>query len=399
MRYLLAILLLAQVSVAQENRGVSWILQMCSEHTDCSAIEAAYRGVPVINAGWMYLTSNPNRCKCAPRLLEDSRQKNIRIDICNSTCFPERGRSCQPAECFAGQRQGEAGKKILANDPATYKRIDRSIAMAQANLLSAKGPLKLFVKSCLECSIDPAARKKLNAYVAAKFSSYPGVEFVDNPINDRCQPGMVCEKHGSPVGNNNLIADNDGLDYDGIDQLSYWRKNKPSRLVLAWKGCNNGLAKGETFKPGQNRTNYCSASRDGKDFNSATISNAVDKPTEAVDPLDLKGCRKMLKAPDGPQKFVLKLSEGRAHSVWLSPPALSGKTFKKVELLNHGKRIDGSRAGVPGYRYGVPYLPDTTNPKRRLYDFMGHPRSYPDNSVLHADGFCWILEKPRFRVD
>lgn len=297
-------------------------------------------------------------------------------------------------------RQAEAARAILSGDPSTYKRVDRAIAMAKGNLLSAKGPLKLYVKALLESTIDPAARRKLNAYVKSKFpeSEFPGVEFVDNPNNDSCQKGMICEKHGSPVGSENLIADNDGLDYDGIDQLKYWRKNKPSRMVLAWKGCNNGLAKGEAFKPGQDRKNYCSASRDGRDFNSATVANAPDRPG-SVDALDLKDCKKILKAPDGPQKFVLKLSEGRTFTVWLSPPAQSAAVFKRVELTKHGKRVDGSRPGVPGKRYGVPYQPDTTNPKRRLYDFQGHPTEYPDNSVLHADGFCWILEKPRFRVD
>jgi hypothetical protein len=394
-RLILLLCLWPSIALAQENRGVSWILQMCSEATDCSAITRTYRGASVINAGWMYLTSNPKRCKCAPGVLADPRPKRIRIDICNSTCFPERGRQCQPHECFAGMKQGQAGQAILKNDPNTYKRIDHSIAMAQHDLQGFQG--ELFVKSCLECSIDPKARAKLNNYVQSKFANFPTARFVDNPINSGCQPGMICEKHGSPAGNNNLIADNDGLDYDGIDQLGYWRKNRPSIMVLGWKGCNNGLKQGEGFKPPQNRVNYCSASRDGTDFNSATVPNAIDVPTP-VNPVDLQGCKKMLKAPDGGKGFVLKLSEGRTFGVFLAPPAQSKAIFKSVNLIKNGQRIDGSKPQT-GWRYGVPYAPDPPNARRRIYDFRGHPNTYPDNSVLHADSNCWILEKPRFRVD
>jgi hypothetical protein len=395
MKYLLTVLLFASSALAQENRGVSWILQMCSEKTDCSAIDAAYKNATVINAGWMYMTSNPSRCKCAPKLLLDPRPKRVRIDICNSTCFPERGRRCQPQECFAGMTQAQAGRAVLNGDKDTYHRIDHAISLAKHDLALHAGALDLFVKPCLECSIDPKARTKLNAYVADKF---PGARMVDNPINDHCQAGMVCEKHGSPAGNNNLIADNDGLDYDGIDQLQYWRKNKPSLMVLAWKGCNNGLAKDEPFKPGQDRTHYCSAARDGRDFETATRQSSIDPPSTPVNPLDLKGCRKQFKAPDGAKGFVLKLSEGRTFAVFLSPPGLSYAVFKKVELLKDGHRIDGAKPQT-GFRYGVPYLPDPPTARRRLYDFRGHPNSYPDNSVLHADNNCFILEKPRFRVD
>lgn len=368
---------------------------MCSEATDCSAIKTAYKDASVINAGWMYLTSNPNRCKCASQLLADPRPKRIRIDICNSTCFPERGRQCQPHECFAGMKQAQASNAIKTNDKKTYARIDKSIAMAQKDLISFSG--ELFVKACLECSIDRAARLKLNDYVAKKFQNIPGVRFVDNPINDNCAPGMICEKHGSPAGSSNLIADNDGLDYDGIDQLKYWRKNKPSIMVLAWKGCNNGLKHGEGFKPPQNRVNYCSGSRDGKDFNSATVPNAVDA-TAPVNQIDLKGCKKMLKAPDGLKEFVLKLGDGRKYGVFLAPVAQSKNVFKKVELIKNGQRVDGA-SKQPGFRYGAPYLEDPPNARRRIYDFRNHPNSYPDNSVIHADDKCWVLEKPRFRVD
>lgn len=382
-----------------ENRGVSWILQMCSEAADCGVIKTAYKNASVINAGWMYLTSNPNRCKCAKELLSDARPKRIRIDICNSTCFPERGRTCQPHECFAGMRQAQAGEAILKNDPKTFARIDKAISMAQNDLKNFQGDL--FVKSCLECSIDPKARAKLNSYIQSKFSNFSAARFVDNPINDSCTPGMICEKHGEPAGNPNLIADNDGLSYDGINQLGYWRKNKSSVMVLAWKGCNNGLKKCEkppcSFIPPPNRKDYCGSSRDGVDFASATATGAINTP-DPVNPVDLKGCKKMLKASDGVGNFVLKLGDGRNYGVFLSPLSISKTIFKSVNLMKNGKRVDGAKQQA-GFRYGALYTHEPVGKQRRVYDFRGHPNSYPDNSVLHADDYCWVLEKPRFRVD
>lgn len=388
-----------QLVTAQENRGVSWILQMCSARSDCGAISSAYKNASVLNAGWMYLTSNPDGCQCSRKFLSDPRPKRVRLDLCNSTCFPERGRRCEPQECFAGMRQGDASAAVLKNDPATYRRIDRAINLAKADIAAATPPLTVAIKACLECSLTTEARKKLNEYAKQKFpeSQFPGIKFVDNPLTGGCLPGYLCERHGSPKGGDNLISDNDGLDYDGIDQWQYWKQNAKSFMVLAWKGCNNGLKKGEGYKPGVQRTDYCGASRDGVDFASATQTNAIEI-NSALDPQDTKGCKRMVEAPDGKVNFVLKLGEGRSYGVFLPPSRLSVQRFNTVQLRKNGRVIDESKPGG-FYRFGEPYDHDTMRPKRRVYDFRRHPNSYPDNSVLFADGVCWVLKKPRFRVD
>lgn len=391
--YICTLMFLIAIANAEDHtRGVSWILQMCTEKTDCTTIRDSYQGASRINTGWMYLTSNPNRCKCSQSLLRDPRPKRVRVHICNSTCFPERGRRCEKHECFAGMTAKTASAAILKNDRETYLRIDKSIAMLREDLKAAVQPLSLGIAPCLECTLTREARVKLNEYVKSKTGDIPNVRYVDNPYGDSCLPGYLCEKHGTPDGNGAIISDNDGLDYDTINQWGYWKKNADAWLALAWKICNNGLKKSEPYRNPVDRINYCGMSRDGTDFKSFTVDNAVTV-TREVSQVDLKGCKN--KNPDT-KGLVLKLGDGRAYGVFLAPASLSRGVFKKVELRANGK-VDGA-SQQPGYRYGQPYEHDPAGKKRRIYDLRKHPNTYPDNSVLFADGNCWILKKPRFRV-
>ncbi len=403
-KVILAVMLLALPSLAtsqDNNRGVSWILQMCSEKASWGDIRAAYKDADVINAGWMYLTSNPNRCKNAPYLLADKRPKRIRIDICNSTCFPERGRQCAPQECFAGMTAKSASAAIMKNDAQLFKRVDKAINMAKSDLKKAVNLKDLAIKACLECTLSIEARIKLNSYVESKFrGDYPAARYVDNPWGSSCRPNMLCEKHGNPAVGENLIADNDGLDYDTINQYSYWKSNKNAYMVLGWKLCNNGLDKSDkVFIPGVLRRKYCKAARDGVDFSSATKPDAIIVGSP-VAPVDLKVCKNIIKpAFDGKGGFVLKLSDGRAHGTTLLPARFSSEIFGKVEIRKNGKVVDYSPIGHPAYRHGALYSHDPAGAQRRIYDFRKHPNSYPDNSILRFDSNCYILEKPRFRID
>lgn len=239
---------------SEANRGVSWIGQGCSAKADCGAVMAAYEGVKTINAGWLYATFNPTGCKCSKVLLADPRPKRIRVDICNSTCFPERGRRCQKHECFAGMTGRQASRAILSKDPRTFARIDSTIALAKADMADAAGPVEWFVKPCLECSISQEARAVLNRYVASHF---PGVPLVDNPLRGPCSPGMICERHGAAVGDAGTIVDLDGTDYRRIDQKRFWKQNNSALMVLAWKPCANGWQPGPFIAP-QRRSRFCS---------------------------------------------------------------------------------------------------------------------------------------------
>lgn len=260
MKLLLALIILIGVSnaKAEENRGVSWIGQMCHAKADCAVIKKTYERMPVINAGWLVSTFNAAGCKCSGTLMRDPRPKRVRISICNSTCFPERGRKCQRHECFAGMNARQASKALLRLDPTTFRRIDNAVALAKDDIAKAVGPLEVFIKPCLECTLSHDARALLNAYVDAQFG--PEVRIVDNPLNDNCSADLVCEKHGAKAGDKNTIIDTDGLDYARIDKAAFWISNRKSLMALAWKPCANGIIPGR-FVPPLKRSRFCSMSQ------------------------------------------------------------------------------------------------------------------------------------------
>lgn len=250
----------------EANRGVSWIGQGCAANAPCEPIMAAYSGASVINAGWLYGTFNPDGCKCSKVLLADPRPKTIRVSICNSTCFPERGKRCMKHECFAGMNGRQATKAILNDDPATYARIDHTIALAKQDIALAVQPVEFLVKPCLECSISADARYKLNEYIAAQF---PGHRIVDNPLRGLCAPGLVCERHGPVKGDKNTIVDLDGVDYGRIRRYEFWAKNENALMALAWKPCANGWRPGSFVSPTK-RKGWCN-NRDAKEFNNGIL--------------------------------------------------------------------------------------------------------------------------------
>lgn len=255
---------------SEANRGISWIGQGCAAKAPCGPIMAAYEGASVINAGWLYGTFNPDGCKCSKVVLADGRPKRIRVSICNSTCFPERGRRCLKHECFAGMNGRQASRAIMRGDAATFARIDRTIALAKADMALAVQPVQFWVKPCLECSISVEARSKLNAYVAAAF---PGLPIVDNPVKGLCAPGLVCERHGDVKGGPNTIVDLDGVDYRRIRKSEFWAKNDKALMALAWKPCANGARPGP-FVPPTMRKAYCTQ-KEGKEFNDAIIRKGL----------------------------------------------------------------------------------------------------------------------------
>lgn len=247
---------------SEANRGISWIGQGCHAKADCGAVMAAYEGVQTVNAGWLYGTFNATGCKCSKVLLADPRPKRIRFDICNSTCFPERGRRCQRHECFARMTGRQASRAILNKDPATFARIDSTIALAKADMAQAVAPVEWFVKPCLECSISREARAALTQYVASHF---PGIPLVDNPLRGPCFPGMICERHGDVRGDANTIVDLDGKSYLEVNKKSFWKQNNDALMVLAWKPCANGWRPGPFVAP-ERRSKFCTK-KSAKMFN------------------------------------------------------------------------------------------------------------------------------------
>lgn len=407
---LLFCLLFCNIAVADNNRGVSFILQMCSKNAKQQKkfFNQVYKNADVRNAGWMYgNTSNPNGCTWSKAFMKQNKKKRVRVHICNSTCFKERGRTCQPNECFPNLTAAEASKKIIAKDKATYKRIDNIIALAKNDYnVAPKGTvIDYAVSPCLECTLSLEARKTLMNYVVNKFKDIKEqresqklnpIKFVDNPMQGSCMSGYLCEKHGNPSVNKTGIADNDGLDYDAINQIDYFGRNTKAWMVLAWKPCLNGLTgkEGSFVKP-QDRSAYCDINRDAPEFALFTDKNFSTEPTVKTNNNDLKGCKKVytINKNYSDKNFVWKLGEGKKYTVWIAPNQFN--KFSKVQLIKDRKIIDSSYPQL-GYRFGQEYAHDTGK-KRRIYDFRKHPATYPDNAVLHADDNCFIFPKTAYR--
>ena len=412
------ILMLVKESKAEENRGVSFILSMCSDKakTQKKLFNKIYENATVLNAGWLYgATSNPNACKWAKKFYKDERPKRVRIHVCNSTCFPERGRSCQVKECFAGYKSAkDASNAVLANDKNLFGRVDRIINMIKSDYNSAPRDINgkstvvdFAVSSCLECTLTREARKHLNEYVKTKLASIDkdrkaqglnGIAWVDNPLesSDSCLDGYICEKHGTPDVGKKGIADNDGVDYDVINQIDYWKKNTDSYMVLAWKPCLNGMANTTGFVPPQNRTGYCTIEKEGVEFSALTNSKLDLKANDDASKYKAnttKGCKSYEQFD---KTFVWKLADGsRNFTTWVAPSKY--KKFSKVQLICDGKVVDSSYPQI-GYRFGQEYSHDNP-PRRRIYDFRKNIGTYPIAGfcVLHADNYCWKMQYPYFR--
>lgn len=413
------VMLLARDAKAEENRGVSFILSMCSKNAKAQKkfYNQIYKNAKVLNAGWLYgATSNPDACTWAKSFYKDERPKRVRIHVCNSTCFPERGRYCQAKECFAGYKSAkDASKAILANDKGIFNRVDRIIEMIKSDYKAApKNTVKDFaVSGCLECTLTRDARKRLAEYIKGrlapldaerKAAGLSAIAWVDNPLEsvDSCMDGYLCEKHGTPKRGKKGIADNDGVDYDGINQVEYWTNNKDAYMVLAWKPCLNGAASvagtssaGGKFIPPQNRTAFCSIEKEGVEFSALTNSNLVisDPDQSKYKAKTTKGCKSF---EPFDSKFVWKLADGsRNFTTWLAPSKY--KKFSKVQLICDGKVVDSSYPQI-GYRFGQEYSHDNP-PRRKIYDFRKNIGEYPIEGycVLHADNYCWKMQYPYFR--
>lgn len=408
----------------RENRGVSFILSMCSDKAkqQKKLFKKIYENATVLNAGWLYgATSNPDKCTWAARFYNDPRPKRVRIHVCNSTCFKTRqNRTCQPKECFGGYKtEAEANKAILAGNKNLFARVDRIIEMIKSDYKSApkdkdgKSTIVDFaVSACMECTLSDSARLKLINYIKDKLQSIEkerkaqglsAIAWVDNPLDSRnCFKGFICEKHGTPNVGKNGIADNDGHDYDTINQIEYWTKNTDAYMALAWKPCFNGAADvaGTTgssgFIPPQNRTGYCTVKKEGPEFSPVTNKALLlkvkdDKSNYKAN--TTKGCGSF---EEFDKTFVWKLADKeRNFTTWVAPAKY--KKFSKVQLICDGKVVDSSYPQI-GYRFGQDYSHDNP-PRRKIYDFRKNIGTYPIEGfcVLHADKYCWRMQYPYFR--
>lgn len=389
------------------NRGISYILQMCSVQakTQRKFWNEAYKNSSVWNAGWLYgQTSNQVGCQWSKAFMQMPKPKRVRVHICNCTCFKDRGRKCGSNECFPGSISTSEANKMVANHNAKlFKTIDKIVAKAIEDAKAAGNTLVDFaVSPCLESGLTAANRKIMMQYVVSKFTTHNAervaaglnpIRYVDNPLNDTCLKNRFCEKHGFIKRGAKGIADTDGVDYDNIAQATYGGNNSKAWMVLAWKPCLNGLKPKATFIDPVTRVDYCSINRDAANFAHFTDDNFQAVPTSSTyAAADTKNCASFQNL--NTQKFVWKLGEEKNFTTWVTPPNMP--VFKSVFLSKNGKHVDD--AGGVGKRFGTAYAHEAG---RRVYDFKYPLQNYPDNAVLHGSksggDMCWKFPKPSFR--
>ena len=240
-----AMLILAIVttcSQASAAPGLSY-LALCQKSWPCERSLLAFKGQKVIRTGWLEQTFAED-CRCADKLLDDPRPKEIRVHISNGPCL--RNRRCGPYEVFSGESIASANRKVKAGDK---KLIDKFVAVAKklaARLAESKGGLTCYVSPMLESDLDEEARTVLHNITR---DLLPGCSLVDSPHRRPCLPNTICESHGAaPRVKRPCIADMDGAPAEGEDELKFLRATKRCDLSLLWGlGLNCNTALGQKF--------------------------------------------------------------------------------------------------------------------------------------------------------
>lgn len=367
---------------AQDNRGVS-ALGMCSPRYDYANMMTSFKYASVIRTKFLDNTFNPNGCKNLELLMREPKPLDMMSVILNGPGL--RNGRLEKHEIHFGHSVSSLNRAVLNKEPKFMAKFDSRLNKIAAILNTRTGALTHRVNVCLECDLSQPARRILMERAKLVF---PTAIYIDNPMQGACIPGLICEKHGSTANPPKpKSVDLDGEDYDGIKARQWGLRHADAETVYAWKLCNNGFKKHEDWKPPTQRTNFC-GNRDNKDFGYWTRPEALIVGL-AGNETDKKGCKRYYPASDGNRKdFTWKLGDGRPYAVSLFPRAFRAQ-FNKVVVRRDGLTDTG--------RYRGRYTEDGTN--RLIYDFGKHTADQRDSSVLFADGNCWLLDKPQFRLD
>jgi len=193
-------------------------LGLCHKQWNCKQTLQSFSSTE-IKTGWLENTFG-SRCRCGNQILQDPRDKVLRIHLVNSPCM--RNNRCGKYEMLYKETARSASKKISRGNRRILKKFRRITLRLKRRLERANGNVKLYVSPCLECDLNAKARKILLGIV----SSYlPDALLVDNPYRQRCIKGVVCEKHGiKPKLSAPCIVDLDGVD-GGVVDMKKWLSN------------------------------------------------------------------------------------------------------------------------------------------------------------------------------
>ena len=222
------ILFLVASSFIAQTHATPSFLGLCHPEWNCNQTLQTLSGYR-IKTGWLENTFG-SRCKCADRLLQDAREKILRVHLVNSPCM--RNNRCGRYELLYDETARSASKKIIRGNRRILQKFRRTVLRLKRRIERAKGNVKLYVSPCLECDLNGRARRSLLSIVAGIM---PSAILVDNPYRQRCIRGVVCEKHGiNPKLSAPCIVDLDGVDGGVVDIKSWLQRYSHCELQYYW---------------------------------------------------------------------------------------------------------------------------------------------------------------------
>jgi hypothetical protein len=385
------------------------------QHKDwpCDRTLKVFEGVakPSLSVLWHSFGDNT---QCLEKFINDSRPKQLEIHLINEVC--QRNRRCGPYEFLANTSTADYEKRLASRDPKLISAI-KNYAKAPSEFLKRhQGKFECYVSPGLESNLSDRGAKTLNDAIRPMF---PGCAIVRNPAGINRARGLagaeIIEVHGpNPRISPECIANLDGNDVSfarrpalltagSINERSlmdYLTRMQKCRAAYIWTAEMNGLNPHDKgFVDPRKRSN----------FPDANLIEAMKphlqgkKPVAFQAPALQRGCARMHNPFDGAGGFVWKQSDVHPGAVAVFPSSFS--KFAKVDVIR--SLPAGSNSGASGkqvisgnpFMYGGLGNPDTNGKNRQHWRTPIRARDFARNSILRADGHCWILSNPGSRID
>ena len=245
MKLVFLLILLVSIQAPKATAAPS-LLGMCHKTWNCNATVSLYDGQESIVTGWLENTFARD-CKCADRLLSDSRKKIVRVHLINSPCM--RNKRCGRYEVLYKETAASASRKVKRGDKRFLSKFNRILQTFKSRLEQSAGEVECYVSPCLECDLYEEPRRILADIVSA---ALPGCRIVDNPYRRKCLSGYTCEKHGeNPRISEPCIVDTDGTDASTIDINKWLAKYSFCDIQFVWYPWMNCI--GNQFVDPRNR--------------------------------------------------------------------------------------------------------------------------------------------------
>ena len=244
MRVLLVLLALIRVANAQAPS----LLGVCHPEFNCKGVQKLYQGQDRLIIGWLENTFG-TKCQCLEPLLNDSREKIIRVHLIQSPCM--RNKRCGRYEALWGYTAASASRDAHRPRSRLRKRFAKILERFKQRIEGKE--LTCYVSPCLECDLYEPARRIFANLVSA---ALPVCNIVDNPYRRRCLRGYTCEKHGeNPNISTPCIIDLDGIDGTTVDMNTWVAKYKHCDLQFYWEYWMNCI-RGEFVDPRKRDCKY-----------------------------------------------------------------------------------------------------------------------------------------------